>query len=208
MIEHLGILKAKLDGGETNTFCESTINLTEIDVELIGRARLLTMLAHRVEINRERAGSATFAKVDAYSPVIPASTPVALEFDVEVRGSRDVKIYRHPNGKAFKCGLAGTYNISTFWYVEIPSPEAMTYVELQLYKNGVFDCVLGGEPIAAYATLGSNAYHKMAYLQGSKLVDLVPTDRIEIRLKHDKAVGFGMAESHGGYVDISLINQN
>ncbi len=165
---------------------------------------VLNFKSHRKYIDRTRKGSATFVKSSAYNPIIPTGTSYPLEFDSEDRKSLDITIYRHLPGKGFSVSLPGIYMINVEWHIDIPTPGAMTFVELDLYKNDIIYKRIGREAILSAATMTSNVYHLEANLQGSKDIDLTSDDIFTVQLIHDKATGFGAGETHTGYIDIDF----
>ena len=175
--------------------------------------RLLPVLnfkSHKKLIDRTRHGSTTFVKSSVYNPVILNNTSTPIEFDSEERKSLDISIYRHLPGKGFSVSFPGIYTINVEWHVDIPKPGAMTFVQLDLYKNGVIYKRIGREAILSVLSAEAmtlNVYHLEANLQGSKDIDLTPDDIFTIQLTHDKAAGFGPSETHTGYIDIDFYNK-
>lgn len=179
----------------------------DLTSELMSKANAFLMLnAYSHKIQTERFGSATFVKTDAYSPLIPASVPYAIEFDVIFRQSNDIIIKRRHTGNGFVIGYNGIYQISAEWFISIPFPEDMNFVALDIYKNGSFYRQLDRKPMKGAILLGGNAMHKEMSLQGTQTIDLTISDYIEIRLTHDKAGGFGANESHGGTLNIDYLH--
>ena len=177
------------------------------DSWLFGLLPVLNFKSHKKLIDRTRHGSTTFVKSSVYNPVILNNTSTPIEFDSEERKSLDISIYRHLPGKGFSVSFPGIYTINVEWHVDIPTPGAMTFVQLDLYKNGVIYKRIGREAILSAAAMTSNVYHLEANLQGSKDIDLTPDDIFTIQLTHDKAAGFGPSETHTGYIDIDFYNK-
>ena len=209
-ISQLGIMKTKTVDSEIHVFNEKFLHYTEQDffdswLTAIKLARL-EMFARRVPIIIDRYGSATYKRVMPYSPIIPTGIFYTIAIDETDRISRDIRIFYHTPLKAFKCSKAGVYTINVMWHIDIPEPNLMNFVELHLYKNGAAYKMLDRQPMKATLPMVGDAMHKEVTLQGSKDIDLLPDDWFDIRIRHDKAAGFGVDELHGGYIDIDYNN--
>ena len=199
-------MKTKRVGDELFVFDEEFLNYEEQEFysHLLTALRLarVEMFARRVPVIVNRYGSATYKRTLPYSPAIPTGVFFALEINETERISRDVAIFYHSPLKAFKASLPGVYSINVVWHIDIPEPNLMTHVVLWVYKNGLPWRLLDDQPMVALIPLGTNAFHIEATLQGTADIDLLPEDYFDIRLMHDKAAGFGIAEHHGGHIDI------